>query len=181
MAYVRGQAAYAEETLRGYLVDQLTTLGWYSSPSLLPYGATQPVTLIDYLPAQSVKLVNNTIAMTNGDEGDDVEAELGAGGGGLHTTQRVYFIDIFGESQGMALRIADDVKAVLTGKLPGTSRYLPVQDLVNGGVLAGHLLHFEDVVRTKPTNNDYQRFWQVVKLTMIHEFNAAENYLTGAP
>lgn len=181
MAYVRGQTAYAEETLRAYLVEQLTALGWYGSVSTLPYGATQAVTLTDFLPAQSVKLVNNTIAMTSGDESDDDEAELGAAGGGLHTTERVYFLDIFGESQGIALRIADDLKAVLTGKLPGTARYQHVRDPVNGGVLAGHLLHFDNVLRTKPTAADYQRFWQVVKLTCVHEFNAAEYYLSGSP
>lgn len=175
MSYVRGQAAYAEETVRRALTDQLTALDWFATdPSTLPYGATTAVTLIDYLPAKETAVADNTVAMTSGDEDDDVDQELGAASGGLFMTTRVYFLDIFGESQGIALRIADDIKAILTGKLPGTNRYVPVLDPVNGGTLAGHLLEFTNVTRTKPVSADYKRNWQVVKATVEHTFSAVE-------
>jgi len=182
MAYVRGQAAYAEETVRRVLHDQLVSLGWMFDVvpdplPMLPYSATTPVTLIDYLPAKESAVADNTVAMTSGDEDDDVDQELGAASGGLFQTTRVYFLDIFGESQGIALRIADDIKAVLTGKLPGTNRYVPVVDPVNGGTLAGHLLEITDVTRTKPQSTDYKRNWQVVKCTVGHTFSAVEGPL----
>lgn len=182
MAYVRGQAAYVEETLRRYLTTQLAALDWMASdPADLPYGATKPVTLIDYVPKKEAPIEENTVAMTCGDEGDDDEAEMGASGGGLHRTERVYFIDIFGEGPGIALRLADDIKAILTGKLPDTLRYQQVLDPVNGGTLGGHILHFENVQRTKPVAQDFKRDWQVVKVTVIHEYNATEYGAVGSP
>jgi hypothetical protein len=176
VSYVRGQAAYVEETIRRYLTEQLAVLGWQADPgtTALPYGATAAVTLIDYLPKREEAVAENTVAMTSGDEQDDAEAELGAASGGLFSTERVYFIDVFGESPGIALRLADDIKAIFTGKLTGTQRYQPVRDFVNGGNLDGHVLHFETVVRSKPVAQDYKRDWQVVKLTAVHEFSATE-------
>lgn len=177
MTYVRGQAAYVEETIRSYLATQLGVLGWMGAAGTLPYGAQSPVVIIDYLPAATDPVADNTIAMTCGDEDDDTPQELGAASGGLFQTTRPYFIDIFGEGPGIALRIADDVKAIFTGKLAGTSRYQKVLDPVTGGgaTLANHLLEFADVVRTKPQNVDYKRNWQVVKLTCNHQFDASEN------
>lgn len=180
MAYVRGQAAYAEETVRQYLTARLTALDWLQDdPAALPYSASTPVTLIDFLPARESAVADNTVAMTSGDEDDDVEDELGAASGGLFVTTRVYFLDVFGENQGIALRIADDIKAVLTGKLAGTSRYQFVLDPVNGGFLDGHLLEFRDVTRTKPQATDYKRNWQVVKVTVDHRFSASEVQPSG--
>lgn len=184
MAYVRGQAAYVEETIRLYLTEQLTALGWMAAdPADLPFGATAAAKVIDFLPKKGDPVDPNTVAMTSGDEGDDEEAELGAAGGGLHRTEHVYFIDIFGEGPGIALRLADDIKAILTGKLDGTARYQSVRDFVTGGgaVLDGHLIHFEDVLRTKPQAQDYKRDWQVVKVTVVHEFDATEYGTLGSP
>lgn len=180
MTYVRGQAAYVEETLRRYLDEQLTLLSWKDAANL-PFGATVPINLIDTLPTVDQAVDPNTVAMTSGDEQDDREAEMGAAGGGLHTTERVYFIDVFGEGAGIALRLADDIKAILTGKLPGTARYQRVRDFVNGGNLDGHLMHFDNVTRSKPVAQDYKRDWQVVKLTVVHEFNTAESGAVGSP
>lgn len=180
MSYVRGQAAYAEEAVRQYLLAQLGALGWLNDPTatppgVLPYGATAPITLIDFLPDADRAVAPNTLAMTSGDEDDDVPQEMGAAYGGVYETQRPFFIDIFGEGDGIALRLADDVKGVLTGKFTGTLRYQPVPDPVNGGVLAGHLLEFDSVTRAKPQNTDYKRHWQVVKVLVRHRFSASEN------
>lgn len=179
MTYVRGQAAYVEETVRLYVSAQLSALGWMKDPTVdaLPYGAQTAVTVIDYLPAMDEKLADNTVAMTCGDESDDLPQEFGTTAGGLFQTNRPYFIDVFGEGPGIALRLADDIKAILTGKLAGTNRYQPVVDPTGapGAVLAGHQLEFDNVTRTKPQNVDYKRNWQVVKLTVTHYFGASEN------
>lgn len=177
MTYLRGQDAHVIETVRLYMLDRLTNLGWFAAVGSLPFGAQFPLTLIDYIPEQTGQVVaQNTVAFTDGHTGDDEEFELGAASGGLFVTETVLFFDVYGETQGIALRIANDIKAILTGKLPGCRRYQYLRDFTfnPAGVITDSLIHFENVTRERPQAADYKRHWQVVKATVHCEFNTSE-------
>lgn len=172
--YIRGQERLVDRNVGIYLLTQLTALGWFNVDA--PFGATGPITLVDQVPARHTELVPNTMAFTSGPVQKDTELELGAAGGGLWVTEHVYFCDIFGESVGVADALAADVRAILTGRLSGTSRYQPLTDysLPTPVVAVGHVIHFEDVeTETLPTET-YKRAWRVVKMTACHEYNAVE-------
>lgn len=175
MAYVRGQERLVYESVHDYLEDQLTTLGWIGAGPY-PFAATAPVTLLDSVPDKTAPIAPNSVAFTSGTDDADAPGELGASGGGLWITEHVFFVDIYGENQGIAKALAADIRAVMTGRLPGSSRYFPFMDkTVQPPVEAeGHLLHFEDVVTETPVAQDYKRDWRVVKCTVIHEYNAVE-------
>jgi len=81
-----------------------------------------------------------------------------------------------GQKLLVARSLAADVRAILTGRLSGTSRYQPLTDysLPTPVVAVGHVIHFEDVeTETLPTET-YKRAWRVVKMTACHEYNAVE-------
>jgi hypothetical protein len=177
MSYLRGQARQVIQTINDYLVTQLTELGWMSTPDELPFGATTPVTIIDYVPAATgAAVAPNTVGFTSGDETDDEDDELGAASGGLFKTDYVLFFDIYGESQGIALALAADIKGIFTGKFSGTNRYQLVTDYTQSPPTAapGHLLEFRIVERTRPQTQEFKKNWQVIKVTAEHTYNAVE-------
>lgn len=175
MAYVRGQERLVYESVNDYVVAKLTTLGWIGTGPY-PFAATVGVTLLDTVPQKTAAIEPNSIAFTSGTDDADTPGELGASGGGLWITEHVFFFDIYGESQGIAKALASDLRAILTGRLTGTSRYFPFKDktVTPNVTLDDHLLHFEDVVTETPVAQDYKRDWRVVKCTVVHEYNAVE-------
>lgn len=175
MAYVRGQERLVYEAVKDYLTAQLTALGWIG-PAPHPFGATTGVELLDTIPEKTAPLAVNTIAFTSGVDQADMEGELGCASGGLWVTDHVFFLDIFGENQGISKAIQADIRAMMTGRLPGSSRYFPFVDKTQTPPVtpSGHLLHFEDVVSDTPLGQDYKRDWRIVKCTVVHEYNAAE-------
>lgn len=177
--YLRNQDRMIYRSVFDYVSAQLAILGWTSSTLAgLPFGATTPVVILEDVPDPKLgSVAPNTLAFTQGTTPDDKEAELGSSGGGLWTTDHTFFVDIYSETVGIGKAIASDVRAILTGKLPGTSRYQPVMNYSVNPVVAapGHLLHFEDVEVSRPEMNSYKLHWEIVKLTAIHEFSATEN------
>lgn len=174
MSFIRGQERLAFDTTRDYLIAQLTTLGWFGN--VLPFGASNagPVTLLDYIPENLVGIAPNTIAFTTGTDQTDKEAEMGADFGGLWQTDYIFFIDIWGESQGIAKQLASDIRAILTGRLAGCSRVQQVIDktVVPAVPAAGHFLQYENVETDTPTAQDQKRNWRVVKVVAEHYYNA---------
>lgn len=177
MAYLRGASRHVTQTISDYLSAQMGALGWMD-PANLPWAATQVVTLLDYVPKPSGLPTDvNTVAFTAGTENDDKPGETGAASGGLFWTEYVFFLDIFGENQSIASAIADDLKAILTGKLANTNRWQAVTDYsqVPPAPAAGYdKVEFTDIVRTRPLHSDYQRDWQIVKFTACHWYDASE-------
>lgn len=176
MAYVRNQDRMVYQCVADLLEAQLGVLGWNDATP--PFGATVPITFLEETPDPKLTaMAPNTVAMSEGASPDDVEAELGAEYGGLWIIRHTFFVDIYGESIGVAKAIASDLRGVLTGRLPGTSRFLPLLDYSLDPPLAapGHSLHFEDVEVDRPMGGAGGKLrWEVVKATCVHEYNATE-------
>lgn len=185
MAFIRGQERLVYESVKDYLIAQLTSLGWINelidpaatpTPVFGPYAATSSVTLLDSIPLKTTTLADNTVAFTSGQEPKDREGEVGASLGGLWVTDHIFHVDIFGENQGIAKAIQSDIRAVLTGRLEGSSRYVPFTDKTTqpSTVPDGHLLHFEDIETDTPLDQFWKQDWRVVHLTAVHEYSAQE-------
>lgn len=175
MAYIRGQERMVAQTTWDYVKAQLVALGWQDTAGSLPYGAENPVRFQEFVPARGEATVPNTVAFTTGDEPEDSEGELGCAGGGLWITDRVAFIDVLAETQGVAKAIIDDIRAILSGRLPNCSRYQVMTDYsVDPNVPTDHLIHYEHVVTEVPMGQEYKADWRVVKFTIVHEYTAVE-------
>jgi hypothetical protein len=178
MAYIRSQDRMVYQSVFAYVSAQLDTLSWNSTTVAdLPFGATVPITLLEeQLDPKLAAMAPNTVAMSEGRQPDDVEGELGAACGGLWIIHHTLFIDVYGESIGVAKALSSDLRGILTGRLPGTSRYLPLTDfsLNPPASAAGHMLHFEDVEVDRPLGGAGKLRWEVVKATCVHEYNATE-------
>lgn len=178
MAFIRNQERMVYQTVFDHVRANLAALGWLNlDPEQMPFGATTPVTIIEETPEPKLgPIAANTIAFSEGRTPDDGEAELGAAHGGLWSVEHTFFIDIYGENVGIAKALSSDVRAILAGKLPGTSRYLPMKDYSGAAPVAaaGHLLHFEDVEVDRPMGSPAKLRWEVVKATCVHEFTATE-------
>ena len=174
MAFIRSQERMVYQTVMDHLQTQLTALGWLGTdPNALPFGATVPLTWLEATPDPKLTaMAPNTVAFSEGDLPDDTEAELGASLGGLWTVNHTFFVDIYGESQGIAKALTADIRGILNGRL--ANRYQPMMDYSQTPVVEapGHLLHFESVDVARPLNQPSQLRWEVVKATCVHEFNA---------
>jgi hypothetical protein len=181
MAYIRSQDRMVYQSVFAYVSAQLNILGWKSSTVAdLPFGATVPITLLEeQLDPKLAAMAPNTVAMSEGAQPDDQEGELGASYGGLWIIRHTLFVDIYGESIGVAKALSSDLRGMFTGKLPGTSRYLPMTDysLNPPAPAAGHMLRFEDVEVDRPLGGASKLRWEVVKATAVHEYNATEGTL----
>lgn len=176
MAYIRGQERMVTQTARDYLVAQLTILGWFGAVGTLPFGAQTPLTVTEEMPKVDGTIADNTVAITEGPVNDDQPGELGASGGGLWLTKYTLFVDVFGESLGIARAIASDVRAVMTGKLAGTNRYQLLTDYSQSPATpTTALLEFQDVQLIRPESQLYQKSWMAVKATLELQFNGIEH------
>ena len=178
MGFIRNQERMVYQSVMDHLEAQLTALGWLTSdPDQLPFGATVPLTWMEAVPEPKTEpLKVNTVAFSEGDTPDDAEAELGAAHGGLWSVEHTFFVDIYAESLGVAKALASDVRAILNGKMVGSSRYITMRDysLTPPADASGHLLHFEDIEVARPMAQPSKLRWEVVKATCVHEFNAVE-------
>ena len=174
--YIRNQDRMVYQSVHELMKSQLTTLGWFDSEP--PFGATTPITLLEEaLDPKLQAMAPNTVAMSEGDQPDDEEGELGAEYGGLWVIRHTFFIDVYGENHGVAKAISSDIRGVLTGRLPNTCRYFQMTDfsLVPPIKASGHLLHFEDVEVSRPMGPPFKLRWEVVKATCVHEYNATQD------
>lgn len=181
MAYIRNQDRMVYQSVVDLLQWQLNALGWNSPQP--PFGATVPITFIEETPDPKLgPMAPNTVAFSEGSSPDDAEGELGAAYGGLWIVRYTFFVDVYGESVGVAKALASDLRGVLTGRLPGTSRYTYLTDYTQNppAPAPGHLLHFEDVEVDRPMGGLGKLRWEVVKATAVHEYDAVENSLLGA-
>lgn len=178
MAYIRNQERMVYQSVFDHVRLHLGILGWLNPVvSQLPFGATAPVTIVEETPEPKLgPMAPNTVAFSEGAVPDDVEGELGAASGGLYTIDHTFFIDVYGENVGIAKALSSDIRGILTGRLPGTSRYLTMGDYSVVPVVpaTGHLMHFEDVEVDRPMGSPGKLRWEVVKLTCVHEFSATE-------
>jgi hypothetical protein len=163
------------QSIFDYMTAQLDALEWNSSTP--PFGASVPITLLEeQLDPKLGAIAPNTVAMSEGMQPDDEEGELGASYGGLWIIRHTLFVDVYGESIGVAKALSSDLRGIFTGRLSGTSRYLPMTDysLNPPAPAPGHLLHFEDVQVDRPLGGPSKLRWEVVKATAVHEYSASE-------
>lgn len=161
MAYLRHTARHVHQTVYDYVESFLTAQGWIGSDP--PFGA-RPLVFQTVRPSEEElkSLTANTASVSFGNEPDDTELEIG---GGLLEVEFPFFVDVYAEKEAIALAIASDVKDTLSGRVPGTSRFLTVVDQRTRTPVLGYQLEFTDLVR-EPVERDLVRlFWQVVRCT----------------
>jgi hypothetical protein len=155
---LRFRQRHVHETCLHYIRTALDDLGWRTPP--INFG-TRPVTLLEYQPEEAgAQVVPNTVAVTMGDEPEDVDEELGAG---LQSCDYTLFVDVYGANAPVASSIASDLKAALKNRL------IPMRDYSteDAGVATQHTIEFNTVMidRPTPTGGVDKRYWRVVKAT----------------
>lgn len=168
--YLRHYSWHVHHSVFKYLEAQLDTMGWTSATaSERPFGAAQ-VRLQETLPPEfdmTRTLSPGTVAVTLGSEPDTKEEELG---GVLNSHDLPLFIDIFMEDEALALALANDIRDIFKGRVPGSSRLMQVIDWASPGTTpaTGYTVEFEDVVRERP---ETKLNWQIVKVSAVLFFN----------
>ncbi len=158
---LRFRSRHVHKTVAEYLREKLGELGWLTAP--INFNATA-VTFREVQPDENgTSVAPNTVSVTAGDLGDDQETQLG---GGIYEVVIPFFIDVYGESAGLAQSIAEDLREQLTH-----GRVLPLYDWNDVQAPArvdGAYIEFENVVgperpQGSQTSADFRRFWRVVK------------------
>lgn len=166
---LRYSSRAVHKTVADYLRDQLSGLGWLTD-GLTPFGApTVKISTSTPRPHQqdSASVYPGAVAITLG---DNVDAEPQEIGGPLYMIEYPIFVDIYMDKDAHALAFAQDVTDICSARLPGTSRYLPVFDLITNQPADGWLIELEDIERTRPVH-ELKLHWQVVKVTATTYFN----------
>ena len=172
MTYLRHASRHIHHTVANYIVEHLTALGWTQEGNV-PFDS--PVVKVWKSPAiignsLDRNVVPGVVAINLGNE---ITPDLEELGGPL--TSQVYpvFIDIFQDHEATALALANDVKDILLGRLPGTRRSLRLINQVTGQEVPDWWIELDDIERVKPDSNFALR-WQVVKVSANAYFNEVQ-------
>jgi hypothetical protein len=161
---MRFRSRHVHETLKQYVTDTLTSQGWVSAP--VNFGTT-PVTVLGHMPLEAGETpAPNTVAVSLGDESKQEDEELGAG---LQSVRYVFFVDVWGATEGVGESIAQDVKDAFVNKV------LTLRDFTSDadGTATTDQLEFEMVVVEKiasATTTVDKRTWRSVKGTAVCYF-----------
>ena len=168
MAFLRHAGRHVHHTVANHIETQLGVLNWttvgnvpFDSP---PVQVRRTSAIVGGTLGKTTKA--GTVAVTLGNEFASDPEELG---GPLSSQEYPIFIDVFQDTEATTLALALDVKDILMGRFPNTSRFLPVIDQTTGTPVDGWKIEFDDVERVEPDYN-FALFWQVVKVTAVAYF-----------
>jgi hypothetical protein len=169
MAYLRHASRHVHHTVANYIADNLATLGWTVEGSV-PFDS--PVVKIWKSSAIIAggldrNVVPGTVAINLGNEPMSDPEELG---GPLSSQEYPIFADVFQDKESTCLALANDIKDIVMGRLPGTRRGMPVINQMTALAEPGWWIELEDIERVKPESN-FALHWQVVKVTATTYFN----------
>lgn len=154
---LRFRQRHVHKTCVDYIRTGLDTLGWVNPP--VNFG-TRAVSFVEIQPDEAgVPVQPNTVAVTIGNEPEDLAEELGAG---LTSCEYVLFVDVYGIDQSVAVSIASDIKDLLKNTIIGLLDYT---SNATGDATTAEI-EFDSVVIDKPivaaTGPD-KRYWRIVK------------------
>lgn len=169
MTYLRHASRHVHHTVANYVKSHLDTLGWtqagnvpFDSPVVKVWksSAINGTGLASQVTAGVVSIVPGNEPMPAGEEL----------GGPL--TSQIYpiFIDVFQDNEATALALANDIKDIVLGRLPGTRRSLPVINQMTGEPQPNWWMELDDVERVKP-DHTFALHWQTVKVSANAYFN----------
>lgn len=169
MGYLAYAVRHVQATLEDHVEDHLESRGWLGPAEDVPFGATvlsddqgRPKVQRGAMDEARLKAAaGNMVVVSFGNEPDDEPQDMG---GGLMMVEHTIFVDCLGEKDGIALSLASDVKDLLAGRAPGTTRYVTVVDQRTTTPVPGWRCELADVYRTEG-NPATRRYWQIVKAT----------------
>lgn len=168
MTAIRFKHRVIHQALYNLVASGLTDLGWVNNPVNF---STTALTFLDYQPDERGKAIAlNTIAISTGDEGEDLGEELGSDFGGLQSVSIPVFVDIYGEEQAISVAIGSDVKSILKNYSGPLLSYDSTD--------TGAQLTIEQVLgperppaAASAGGENFKRYWRVVKAMSVTYFN----------
>jgi hypothetical protein len=173
VTYVRHASRKLAWTFERNLRASLDSLGWITPPIAF---STTPVTITTRrIPESEMQAITgNLVGVFFGAETDDAPFQLG---GGYQVTSHQVFVDIVAVNEAVGLALAGDIKDVLSGRVPGKSRYFNLRDYDTdpGGILLPDWqVEVVEVERQRPDNNQVKLFWQVLVASLEMTFPGDE-------
>lgn len=164
---MRHFSRHLEATIQNLVHDHLVTTGWLPAPNQVGFetlfGAKPVVFQRDRLDESTLTAVEpNLVAVSFGNQSDDVPQEVG---GGLITQEHVVFVDVIAENLGIALALAEDVRDLMVGKTVA-GRYFRIVDQVTTTLVAGAYGHWFEVFREPADRELANARWQTLRATV---------------
>ena len=172
---MRYLSRHLQATVQDLVERHLAALGWLD-PADAPFGAL-PVIVQRARPSESQlqAIEPNLVAVSFGEQGDETDAELGAG---VTSSDHVLFVDVLAESGGVGLALAEDVRDLLTGRASydgrTASRYFRVEDQRTAPPtpVDGLLAEWAEVFREPAERQLPGTDWQVLRASIVLDTTA---------
>lgn len=162
---MRHLSRHLQATLEDHVEAWLTGLGWLDPDP--PFGAL-PVKFQRKRPDEHLleSLTPNLVTVSFGRQADDEEEELG---GGLVSQEHLMFVDVYGENEGIALALSEDIRDLLVGRAPGTSRFVRLMNQMQAvpTPVLGYTIELQDVAREPATRPLANTSWHVVSCSAV--------------
>ncbi len=165
MPYLQHASRHVSKTVIDHITAYLGAQGWLSTPTMF---GTPPFSIQTRRLRESelLTLTSNTLGIFFGEESSDEAEELG---GGLMQVRSQLYVDVISEKYAHGLAICQDIKDLLSGRAPGTSRFLVVRDYTSapaGVPTPDHQVEFLQIERQRPENSEAKLSWQTLTATM---------------
>lgn len=160
---LRYRERHVLETVKTFILAELTTKGWVTAPR--NFGTLALTVMSDIHPEdeENVQVVPNTLAISLGDVDEEEEMQMG---GGLYENRLPIFFDVYAENGTIARAICNDIaESINRGKV------ITLQDFTTGtGVDTTEVIEFDEVVGPERPDasvmaqaGDFRKHWRVVK------------------
>lgn len=161
MTYVRHASRKLAWTLERNLRAQLDALGWITPP--IAFNTTAVTITSRRIPeSELTAITGNMVGIFQGSESNDEPIQLG---GGFQSTVIQMYVDVVAVNEAIGLALSSDIKDLLTGRRPGTSRFFLLREFDNdpaGEPVPDWSVEVTSVERQRPDNNQVKTFWQVL-------------------
>lgn len=169
---MRFRDRHVQQTIQSYLIQQLTRLGWVNDP--VNFGGT-PMSFMEFPPDEnsaSGEIPYNRVAITLGNEPEELEEQLG---GGLYSVAYPLYVDIYGEKYSVSRSIGGDVKDCLTRKAIPLYDWTLADSHTPPRRLPGAWIEFDSVAGPRaPAGagaDGFRRYWRVVQALATTTFS----------
>lgn len=168
---LRHRNRHLHATLVDFITTGLAEFDWMGTN--VPYGAA-PITIIDHAPDErGTPITANTVAISLGDEQEDLEQELGASSGGLYAVSVPVFVDVYGEQTAISIAIAGDIKQILKHSNLAMRDWsvMPPVPVPGMWIEIDEVLGPEMPPAARDATEQFRRNWRLIRAMSVTYFN----------
>lgn len=155
-----------QDNLVAYIKQGMADLDWFN-----PARNHDPIDVRSEPVDWDVEALPNIVAVTM-EHSSEIESEMGSN---LTENRWEFYVDVYCESQSLAIHLATDIRDLLRGKMPSIGFNKPVLEVFDLTQATPSMIFTCDIEdldmdKARMANKPYQSSWWVINFTVVDEY-----------